>query len=44
MCAGVALCSFWALDWWFVLFAWSCFCLRCVESLLLPNGSETCLL
>jgi hypothetical protein len=27
-----------------VLFAWACFCLRCVEPLPLPKGSETCLL
>jgi hypothetical protein len=30
--------------WLFVLFAWAWFCLRCVEPLPVPNGSETCLL
>jgi hypothetical protein len=33
-----------ALVWWFVLFVWALFCLGCVESLPLPEGSETCLL
>jgi hypothetical protein len=44
MCAGGALCGFRALVWWFVLFGWAKFCLRCAESLPLPQGSETCLL
>jgi hypothetical protein len=43
-CAGGALCGFRALVWWFPLFAWALFCLRCIEPLPLPKGSETCLL
>jgi hypothetical protein len=43
-CAGEALCGFRVLVWWFALFAWAQFCLGCVEPLLLPKGSETCLI
>jgi hypothetical protein len=32
------------LGWWFSLFAWAWFYLRCVEPLPLPKRSETCLL
>jgi hypothetical protein len=39
MCRGSS-----CMLWWFVLFAWAWFCLRCVEPLPLPKGSETCLL
>jgi hypothetical protein len=37
MCAGGALCGFRDLVWWFVLFAWPWFCLRCVDSLPLKD-------
>jgi hypothetical protein len=41
---GELFVVFWALVWWFALFAWALFCLGCVEPLPLPKGSETCLL
>jgi hypothetical protein len=43
VCKGRSL-WFSSFAWWFVHFAWAEFCLRCVESLPLPKGSETCLL
>jgi hypothetical protein len=44
ICAGGTLCGVCALVRWFALFIWAWFCLRCVEPLPLPKGSETCLL
>jgi hypothetical protein len=41
---GELLVVFRALVWWFALFASALFCLGCVEPLLMPKGSETCLL
>jgi hypothetical protein len=42
ICAGGAFCGAKALARWFALFVWALFCLRCVEPLPLPKGSETC--
>jgi hypothetical protein len=44
MCAGGLFVVFRAWFWWSTLFALALFCLRCVEPLPLPKGSETCLL
>jgi hypothetical protein len=44
MCVVGALFGFRGLDWLFVLFAWACFCLGCLELLPLPKGTETFLI